>query len=185
MKASHPLLLLLMTGLAAGTWWLANRDATQRSTRVDSSAAVGDYINEPLFEQTDARGQLTLRIEAQQARETDTEGTVDLLAPVIRYFPQGHSDWLLHAQHGSLPPDRNILTLNGDVAMEAVSAGSATGAIAHTDRLTLDINRERASTNSPVALEFAKNKLIGEGMQADLKAGTLALQSKVHGSFTR
>lgn len=185
MNAREPILLLLMVGLAAGTWWLANRDTAQAPALTDSATTIGYYLEEPTFEQTDANGQLTLRLRASRALEIDTQGTLQLLAPDVRYFPEPRRDWHLHAEQGRLTPDKNTVTLTGDVAMEAIATGPTTGAVVHTEALTIDIATERATTEAPLSLQFAKHRLAGEGMHADLKAGTLELQSKVHGLFTR
>jgi len=43
---------------------------------------------------------------------------------------------------------------------------------------------EYIETRAPVKLRWGEHELDAVGMQADLKAGTLRLQSEVHGSFS-
>ena len=60
-----------------------------------------------------------------------------------------------------------------------------TGVLAElrTARLTLDTDAERASTRDPVTLAFGRHEMRANGLQADLKAGTLRLESDVNGHF--
>ena len=43
---------------------------------------------------------------------------------------------------------------------------------------------EFIETDAPVTMLWSGHELEGRGMQADLKAGTLRLESDVHGEFT-
>ncbi|MBS0396797.1 MAG: hypothetical protein JSR54_19405, partial [Proteobacteria bacterium] len=70
MRLSGPLSLLFLVGLAAGSWWLAQRG---RETRPQGAAPVaaqpGYYLTDALLEQTDETGRTTLRAHAARAAQ--------------------------------------------------------------------------------------------------------------------
>ena len=53
----------------------------------------------------------------------------------------------------------------------------------HTARLSLDTVGEVADTKSPVELVFGTQRMRATGMRANLKSGTLRLESDVNGRF--
>jgi LPS export ABC transporter protein LptC len=53
----------------------------------------------------------------------------------------------------------------------------------HTPRMSLDTVSEIAETRSPVELAFGTHRIRAQGMRADLKGGTLRLESDVNGTF--
>jgi LPS export ABC transporter protein LptC len=54
----------------------------------------------------------------------------------------------------------------------------------HTARLQLDTVAEVADTRAPVELAFGAHRMRALGMHADLKSGTVRLESNVSGRFT-
>jgi LPS export ABC transporter protein LptC len=185
-KLSGPLSLLFLIGLAVGSWWLARRD-TAGGDRLPAPLAAqpGYYLSDATFEQTDASGRLTLRAHSTRAAQQSEQGPVRLEQVAVHYFPEPGQDWLMTSTSGALPPNGRIVTFEGDVRLSAAAAAAATGAVVHTEHLSLDIDSNLATTADPVRIEFGRHAVLARGLRADLKRETLRLESAVNGTFTR
>jgi lipopolysaccharide export system protein LptC len=53
----------------------------------------------------------------------------------------------------------------------------------HTDTLRYDVASALATTQSDVRIDFGLHTLTAHGLQANLKARTIRLESKVNGRF--
>ena len=53
-----------------------------------------------------------------------------------------------------------------------------------TDTMRINTPTEFIETDAPVTVVWSGHKLTAVGMQADLKAGKLSLESDVHGEFS-
>ncbi len=185
MKFSDPLLMVSLMAVAVGTWWLAH-SAHQASTPAAALAAErGYYLKEATFLQTDDQGRVMLTAHTVHAEQLTARDMVQLTHPDIVFSPQAHSQWLITATTGLLPPALGHLNLEGDVRLHALEAKSATGAVVQTEHLRLDMDHSMASTDDPVTIHFAKQQLSGQGLRADLKHDTFQLESKVNGTFIR
>ena len=185
MKASGPLALVFLVGLAAGSWWLARRDVGEQAAQAPLAAQPGYYLSDATLEQTDATGRLTLRVHADRAAQQGDQGPVQLAQLEVHYFPEPGQDWLMTSTSGSMPPTRREVDFEGDVRLRAAAAAAATGAVVRTEHLALDVDSNLATTTDPVRIEFGPHAVVARGLRADLKHETLRLESAVNGTFTR
>lgn len=185
MKLSGPAALVLLSGLAAGSWWLARRDGADRGVEAPLAPQPGYYLGDATLEQTDATGRLTLRVHSVHAEQEGEQGPVHLQQLEVHYFPEPGQDWLMTSAAGSMPPAGRIVEFDGDVRLRAAAAAAATGAIVRTEHLALDVDTTLATTADPVRIEFGPQAVIARGLRADLKHETLRLESAVNGTFTR
>jgi LPS export ABC transporter protein LptC len=183
MRITGPVGLVFLTGLAAGSWWLAQRDADRAPAPIVPLAQPGYYLNDATLEQTDATGRLTLRVHSARAAQEGTDGPVRLDQLEVHYFPQPGQNWLMTSTAGSMPAAGRVVALEGDVRLQAATAAS--GAIVRTEHLALDIDSHIATTADPVRIEFGPHAVVARGLRADLKSETLRLESAVNGTFTR
>ena len=186
MTRSGPTTLLVLIGLAAGSWWLAQRDADEPPPASAAlSAQPGYYLRDATLEQTDATGRMTLRVHSARAAQQGDQGPVHLEQLEVHYFPEPGQDWLMTSAAGSLPPAGRVVEFEGDVRLRAAAAAAATGAVVRTEHLALDVDSTLATTADPVRIEFGPHAVVARGLRADLKRETLRLESAVNGTFTR
>ena len=185
MRLQGPLALVLLTGLAAGSWWLAQRDDEHQPNPAAPRAQPGYYLTDATLDETDAAGRLTLRVHAVRAAQDGEQGPVRLDQLEAHYFPEPGQDWLMTSSAGALPAGGRVVELEGDVRLRAAAAATATGAIVRTEHLSLDVDSNLATTSDPVRIEFGPHAVVARGLRADLKRETLRLESAVNGTFTR
>ena len=75
------------------------------------------------------------------------------------------------------------MQLTGNVRVTGPAPGSGAPLTLTTESLRINTPTEFIETDAPVTLRWSGHELDGVGMQADLKAGTLRLESDVHGEF--
>jgi LPS export ABC transporter protein LptC len=178
--------LVSLAGLAAGTWWLANRDRdSDQPATAGRTGQPGYYLRDATLEQTDETGRLELRVHA--ARAVQDPQTRDVRGETLRvdYFLDAPRTWIMTARRGALPPDGQTVLLEGDVRLSGLAGAEGQPAVVHTEKLKLDVDKSIASTREPVRIEFAKHSVNARGLRADLKSDRLRLESNVHGNFTR
>lgn len=181
MRIPTPLALVLLTLLAAATWWLARPD-TVGPAAPPALAQPGYYLTAAQLEQTDATGRLTLKVRAASARQLRQEDVVRLEKIRLDYLPSPGRDWQMTSADGTLLPDGKTVLLSGDVRL---SAPDERAAVVHTQHLTLNVDEQLATTTDPVRIDMPPNTVNALGMQADLKRETLQLESTVNGTFSR
>lgn len=185
MKLPGPTALVFLIGLAAGSWWLAQRDRGEPGPEAPPAPQPGYYLSDATLEQTDATGRLTLRVHSARAAQDGLQGPVHMQQLEVHYFPEPGQDWLMTSAAGTLPPAGRVVEFEGDVRLRAAAAAAATGAVVRTEHLALDVDSTLATTADPVRIEFGPHAVIARGMRADLKHETLRLESAVNGTFTR
>jgi LPS export ABC transporter protein LptC len=179
--------LVFLVGLAAGSWWLANREGAEEApAAAGGSGQPGYYLRDATLEQTDETGRLELRVTT--ARAVQDPATRNVRAETLRvdYFLDAPRTWVMTANGGTLPPDGQSVLLEGDVRLAGRDPvpDAATGVI-RTERLRLDVDGSVAATQDPVRIEFGPHVLTAVGLHADLKNDRVHLQSDVHGKFAR
>ena len=93
--------------------------------------------------------------------------------------------WNLRANRSDVRQASESLDLYGDVRVTGRPSGSQSMAQIVTEMLSFDTRSEVATTQAPVTLDWAGQKLSAVGMFADLKDRHIRLESGVHGLFSR
>lgn len=172
--------------LAAVTAWWAHRPETAPEAGTLRIGSPVYSLREALLEETGPDGRWRLRVEAEEAREAAPDSREIALEGVRAvYHPGSPRAWQLQARQGRLPAGSHRLLLKGDVRLQPARAELAGDARIRTSTLTLDLDGERASTPAPVEVDFGRHALTARGLTADMKAGTLRLESELHGTFQR
>lgn len=169
--------------LAAVTAWWGHRPEDAPIANGAQPTAPAYSLREAVLEETGPDGRWRLRIETATASEA-APGTreIDLNQVRALYHPGSPDAWRLQASRGHLPAGGRRLQLAGEVRLQPVSLRDHTPDIS-TDRLSVDLDRERATTAAPVTIHFGPHALEAKGLTADMKAGTLRLESALHGTF--
>jgi LPS export ABC transporter protein LptC len=178
------LLLLLVVGLWS---WLGR--SRLGSDENGSASAPGDV--EPGYVAQDAElietgedGQPLYRLHASRIEQAQPAANVFLAEPHLAYRPNAGSEWTLAAERGVLEPAARVLQLYGSV--QAQGSGTAEQPLAiRTERLAIDMLQQHVSSDAPVAIDWGRLRLTARGLQINLKAGTLRLESEGHAEILR
>jgi LPS export ABC transporter protein LptC len=159
----------------------AAEDATPGYAAEDARLVRTDDDGRPLY-------QLQAR-RLDQAPETQDITASDL---TLDYTVRGDNaprgapaarPWKLTARRGNLPDGSRRIQLNGDVRLVGQPQGSTAPLRVETQSLDFDMERQIATTKLPTNFYWGTRRLSTRGLTADLKRGTLRLESSVHGRF--
>ena len=185
MKIPGPVALVFLVGLAAGSWWLANRDREpDEPAAAVRSGQPGYYLKDATLQQTDETGRVEMRVTAATAVQDPATRAVRGETLRVDYFLDEPRTWVMTANAGTLPPDGQTVELEGDVRLTGLDAGSEP-AVIRTERMTLDVDASVATTRDPVRIEMGTNAITARGLRADLKNDRLQLEADERGRYAR
>jgi LPS export ABC transporter protein LptC len=161
-------------------WRLIDREVTAPVTEAERA---GYYLKGIDLEDFGADGNLRLGLQAATANEELANGVITLREVVVDYHSQTGQGWHLTSNEAHVPRGAHAVEFAGDVRMNGRPGDLPGLAELSTARLALDTAREHAGTSDPVTLAFGRHLMHATGMQVDLKAGSLQLESDVHGIF--
>ncbi len=139
------------------------------------------------------------RLKASVIRQHTESGVIDLenlemnyhraAAPGAVGAPAGDSKdsgevWHLTSERGQIRADGDDVQLNGNVLLTGPAPGTGEPLSLSTDSLRINTPTEFIETEAAVKLRWSGHEINARGMTADLKAGTLRLESDVNGHFT-
>lgn len=137
--------------------------------------------------QTDEQGLPQYTLEADEMLQPAASQDIVAHRLALRYAaaPTGASPpWVLTALEGTLPPASTLLNLRGDVRIVGRPAGARADVRFDTQTLDVDIKAQTAHTDAQVAWVNGQTRLTARGLNADMKRGTVRLESSVHGRFS-
>jgi lipopolysaccharide export system protein LptC len=177
-----------------------------RAGRDDNAADAAITLPDPGYAALDAEvietgydGRERYRLNAKVIRQQGESGVIDLETLDMDYHPGAQGDvpgekprsdkaasevWHLKSDRGQVRADGDDVQLSGNVVVTGHAPGSGAPLVLSTDNMRINTPTEYIETSAPVKLNWAGHDLDAVGMQADLKAGTLRLESDVHGSFS-
>lgn len=178
--------LVLLAALAAlfavlVQWrWLGGEQAPSAAR----PARPGYYLTGVDLEEYGPDGRLRIGLQSARADEDAMSGIVRLSDVAVNYHSPAGQLWVLTSDQARVPQGGRVVEFEGDVLLAGTPAGRAAPAELRTARMMLDTETEKAQTKDEVELAFGRHRITAQGMRADLKAGSLRLESDVHGLFT-
>ena len=91
--------------------------------------------------------------------------------------------WHLTSDHGEVRANGDDVQLTGNVRVIGPAPGTGEPLSLTTESMRINTPTQFIETSAPVKLRWSGHELDARGMQADLKAGTLRLESDVNGHF--
>ena len=142
-------------------------------------------------------GRERYRLNARVIRQRTESGVIELEDLTMNYHV-GSQDklpgasapasttgdvWHLTSDHGQVRANGDDVELNGNVRVVGPAPGTGEALSLATESMRINTPTEFIETSAPVRLRWSGHELDARGMQADLKAGTLRLESDVNGHF--
>ena len=146
-------------------------------------------------------GRERYRLSAKVIRQQTETAAIELESLAMHYHPGAQArlpgetaptpasgdtseeTWHLTSDRGQVRADGDDVQLSGNVRVTAPTPGTGTPMQMTTSELRINTPTEFIETREPVRFRWSGYELDALGMQADLKAGTLRLESAVHGRF--
>jgi LPS export ABC transporter protein LptC len=179
--------LLLLAGVLAFIaaivqWRVVDREPPAKETDV---TRPGYFLTGVDLEEFGSDGRLRIGLQSMSANEDPANGSVRLSEVAVDYHAPAGRLWHLTSAEARVPPGGHVVEFEGDVRLTGQPGEDAHAAELYTARLVLDTVGETAETRSSVDLVFGKHRMRALGMRADLKAGTVHLESDVNGRFVQ
>jgi len=142
-------------------------------------------------------GRERYRLDARVIRQKTEAGVIELEDLAMNYHieSQGSPDapaspakasadvWHLTSDRGEVRSNGDDVQLNGNVRVTGPAAGNGEPLSLTTESMRINTPTQFIETSAPVKLRWSGHELNALGMEADLKAGTLRLESDVNGHF--
>jgi LPS export ABC transporter protein LptC len=144
-------------------------------------------------------GRERYRLNARVVRQQSDGGVIDLEQLEMNYHPgaqptvpgervaQGRAAtevWHLKSDRGQVRANGDDVQLSGNVEVTGPAPGTGEPLKLTTETMRIHTPTEFIQTDAPVRMSWSGHELVSRGMQADLKAGKLRLESDVHGEFS-
>jgi len=170
-----------------------NGDVTGASVPDPGYAALEATVIETGYD-----GRERYRLNASVIRQQTESGIIELEKLRMDYHPDAQNKlpgesaraaeasgevWHLTSDHGLVRADGDDVQLTGNVRVTGPAPGSGEPLSLSTDSLRINTPTEFIETYAPVKLRWSGHELDARGLKADLKAGTLRLESDVNGHF--
>jgi LPS export ABC transporter protein LptC len=177
--------LVMLAGLVAliaavVQWRVVDREP---AAAADDAARPGYFLTGVDLEEFGADGKLRIGLQSISANEDPASGIVRLTDVAVDYHAPTGRVWYLTANEARVPPGGRTVEFEGDVRLAGQPGEDPVAAELHTARLQLDTVAEVADTRAPVELAFGAHRVRALGMHANLKSGTMRLESDVNGRF--
>jgi LPS export ABC transporter protein LptC len=178
-----------------------------RTSRGDGAEAASSALPpDPGYAARDAEvietgfdGRERYRLKAKVIRQQIDSSVIDLEQLEMDYHPgaqarvPGESPatdavreeiWHLRSDSGQVRANGDDVELVGNVKVTGAAPGSGDPISLETQRMRINTPTEFIETRERVKLLWSGHELVAKGMKADLKAGTVSLESEVHGEFS-
>jgi lipopolysaccharide export system protein LptC len=172
--------------------WIFGRSADNDGDTDTAGAPLAD----PGYAARDAEvietgydGRERYRLKASVIRQQTESGLIDLEQLQMNYHRVSDGGagagevWHLTSDHGQVRANGDDVELKGNVRITGPPQGGSEPLSLTTESLRINTPTEFIETDAPVKLRWSGHELDAIGMRADLKAGTLRLESDVNGHF--
>jgi LPS export ABC transporter protein LptC len=125
-------------------------------------------------------GTLLYEVAADGVRQQQDGGAIAATGITLHYKPARGQRWTLNADNADLPTTGGTLKLRGAVKVDGQPPGSGDRATLTTESLNYNLATQDITSRGSVLVAWGKMQMQGPGLKANIRTGTLALES-VHG----
>jgi LPS export ABC transporter protein LptC len=190
-----------LIGMVALAWFFVRSSGNDGDT--DTTGAIpldpGYAARDAEVIETGYDGRERYRLKAAVIRQQTESGVIDLEQLEMNYHrntlpaageaPAAAKNagevWHLTSDRGRVREEGNDVELSGNVRVTGPPQGGVEPLSLITETLRINTPTEFIETDDPVKLRWSGHELDAVGMRADLKAGTLRLESDVNGHFSQ
>ena len=173
--------LVLLAGLAAGTWYLAlisEREEARAGLRTPPGEP--DYfLDDAVFTRINVDGDPVYRMSAEHLLHFPEDGTSVYRSPVLVSVDPAKPRVTVRADHGRSNEDGSRTVLTGNVVLVRAPTENEPQMTIRTEEVTIFSETEIARSELPVRIERGTSVLTGVGMEFDNAARSLKVDSQV------
>jgi LPS export ABC transporter protein LptC len=198
MKRVHWLIGLAVIAVLALAFVLGRGGSTPGIASAREEAPTFKYnfvAHDVVVRQTGDDGRLQYQLEAERVEQRPEDNQVSATNLTAHYenpletaatsaVPAVASNWKLTADNATLPEDGKLLKLRGTVRVTGQPPAASAPVTIATNSLDYDTQTQELTSRESVAMHMGGQQLQGLGLQANIRLGTLRLETQVHGSIT-
>lgn len=178
------LLLALLAVFAAGSGWLLRQTALQSVQAERVKTHVPDYyFTDATVTSMDVKGRPESELSAPRMVHHPDDDSIEIFTPRMRYFPLNGPPWYAQSDHADSPSGNKLVYLEGHVEITRPSQSGGPPLVIDTDRMTVNLDTNVASTDDPVQMNQGTNHMTGIGMDAYLNDNRLIIRSNLHSHY--
>jgi LPS export ABC transporter protein LptC len=199
--ASRPLGFVIAIVVLAGAYFIGRggRGAGESDESTVAAPDPGYAARDAVVIETGYDGRERYRLKASVIRQHLDATAIDLEQLEMDYHPAAQASvpgeapasarlseetWHLKSDHGRVRADGDDVQLTGNVVVTGTTPTDSEPITLRTNSMRINTPTEFIETQDPVSIHWSGHELTAVGMKADLKAGTLSLESDVHGEFS-
>ena len=170
--------------IAAATLWLLRQTALQGAQNERVKTHTPDYyFTDATVTSLDLQGKPASELSAPRMVHHPDDDSIEVYDPRMRYFAAGDPPWFAQADHALEPSGGKLVYLDGHVEMRRPDANGGPPLVIDTDKLTVDLDTNVASTDAPVQMTKGVSHMTGVGMDAYMQDNRLVLRTIVRGFY--
>lgn len=176
--------ILTVVAVIIGSLLLARRNTVPRPTTTQQADTGEGYsARDAQLIETGADGLPLYTLDAATIRQLPDADRVQLTQVSMR-VTSGADQWTATADQGDIVRGSNRIELDGHVRVSAFLQSAGSPILIATDKLSFNSRADIVSTADPVTLIWSGQRVDARGLEADLKARRLQLESSVHATIT-
>ena len=166
--------------IAAGTLWLLRQTALQSILGEQPKTHIPDYyFTDATVTSLDVKGKPASELTAPRMVHHPDDDSVEVFDPRMRYFAAGDPPWFAQADHALEPSGGKLVYLDGHVEMRRPDVNGGPPLIIDTDKMTVNLDTNIASTDDPVRMTKGISLTTGIGMDAYMLDNRMVLRTDV------
>lgn len=183
--SAHLLPLILLTLLAALTFWLERATQAENAAGSDKLRHDPDYIVTGLaFRHLNLDGSLKNSLEAKQMLHYPDDDSTHVTDPALTFYAHAQRT-RLSARHAEVSEDGKLVRLTDDVRLVREADADNSELVVTTTEMQVYPDDEIARTNVPVTIVDGSSIIQGSAMEADNRARLFTLIGRAHGTVYR
>jgi LPS export ABC transporter protein LptC len=177
--------LVVVAAYVAGT----SQPEAGRAKPNEADAATYAYeAHDVVLRQMDGSGALQYEIEAASVTQLPRDGAIEAHDLTLHYDPPGQDAdprrrWTLTATGAQLPEASDVVKLMGRVQVQGRVAQSPAPIRFEAEKLDYNLTTQELSSDDAFELHWGGSQFGGRGLKANIKLGTVSVESDTNGKI--
>jgi LPS export ABC transporter protein LptC len=185
------LLATLIIGLVVAAAYVAGTSQPGASSAKPNEADAATYAYEAqdvVLRQMDSTGALQYEIEAASVTQLPRDGAIEAHDLTLHYDPPGKDvdasrRWTLTASGAQLPESSDVVKLAGRVLVQGRVPQSPAPIRFQSEKLDYNLSTQELASDAEFQLHWGGSQFSGRGLRANIKLGTVSVESDTNGKI--
>ena len=191
MKRWRWLLAVVVIGLVVAAAYVAGTSQPDAGPAKPNEADAATYAYEAhdvVLRQMDGSGALQYEIEAASVTQLPRDGAIEAHDLTLHYDPPGKTldvsqRWTLTASGAQLPEASDVVKLAGRVQVRGRVPESPAPIRFQTEKLDYNLITQELANTTAFELHWGDSQFSGRGLKANIKQGTVSVESDTNGKI--